>query len=112
MFYLPVYVSYCTQYHVFDSASTKTLFWSLAGVSHLLDDVLTDIVYMGTHGTPSGGTGGELWYPQPNSVEKYIHLHITKIDPRLLATVLSGEAFAMCTSYDKTEETIAGWIKR
>lgn len=84
----------------------------LHDVSDLLDDLSTDTAFMTSPAILSGGTGGELPYPPPLSVEEYIVFHLPKIDAGRFAIMRTGEAFAMCAGFEERETALAGWFKR
>lgn len=67
-------------------------FWLLSDVPDFLDEALIDNALMCTREAPSGGTGSELRYPPPYSVEEYFCLHVPTIDALWFATMLSGQA--------------------
>lgn len=88
--------------------SIQDVFQLLCDVSELLKDVSKDTALMDTPGTSLGGTGRELRYQPPSSIEEYVLLHAIKNDASRFAL---KKAFTMSAGYQEQDMAFACWFK-
>lgn len=74
----------------------------------MLNNISIDTVSMGTPVTPSDGTGGDLLYAPPYSVEEFICIHVPKIDARRFLMMPAGEVFVVRAGPEDRQAAFAG----
>lgn len=99
-FTIQLYGVFCTQLQSLDSVHMWNQFLLHGSVVYLLDDVSTNTPSKRTQVIPSGGAGGELWYPFPYSAEDYTRFDEPKIDTRRFAILLSRMSFTIHDGYE------------
>lgn len=99
----------CFKISLFD---TKNFFRLLAVVFDLLKYSSTDGGWIGTPGTPSGGTGGESPYPPSYSAVEYIRLNVAKISADRFKIGSIRKAFMIQAGRKEQDTAFTGWFKR